>query len=137
MARLDVSDRLSRIRTSIPLEGGALKVGVHRRADRETDPESVERGIRDDEIADMRALLERLLPEAAGTCRTAAVCLYANTPDHGFVIDRHPTHPEVAIFAGGSGHAFKFAPAIADLLADLTEGAEPSSDLSPFRIDRF
>ncbi len=41
------------------------------------------------------------------------------TPDTDFIVDRHPELPQVAIGAGFSGHGFKFAPAIGELLADL------------------
>jgi glycine/D-amino acid oxidase-like deaminating enzyme len=41
------------------------------------------------------------------------------TPDTDFVIDRHPEWPHVVIGAGFSGHGFKFATGIGELLADL------------------
>jgi glycine/D-amino acid oxidase-like deaminating enzyme len=43
------------------------------------------------------------------------------TPDEHFIIDRHPNVENVWIAAGFSGHGFKFAPAIAEALADLCE----------------
>lgn len=121
----------------VPLEDGALKVGIHIRAGRETDPDGVDRAVSAEEIAGMRGIVERFMPAAAGELASASVCMYTNTPHRRFVIDRHPRHPEVALFAGGSGHAFKFAPVIGEILADLTEDADPAIDLSPFRVERF
>jgi len=46
-------------------------------------------------------------------------CLYTLTPDEHFIIDRHPRHQNVFFAAGFSGHGFKFAPVIAEALADL------------------
>ena len=85
----------------------------------------------------MRALLERWLPDAAGEHRRAVTCLYTNTPDSDFVIDRHPRHPQVVIASPCSGHGFKFASAVGEALADLTDGVAPRTDLAPFRIARF
>lgn len=120
-----------------PLADGTLKVGIHIRAGRETDPDGVRRTIDAAEVGEMRGILERYLPAAAGACLDASVCLYTNTPDRHFVLDRHPRHREVVLFAGGSGHAFKFAPAIGRILADLATGADPGHDLTPFRATRF
>jgi sarcosine oxidase len=46
-------------------------------------------------------------------------CLYTLTPDEHFIIDQHPRHQNVFFAAGFSGHGFKFAPVIAEALADL------------------
>uniref|UniRef100_A0A8C6WKU8 Peroxisomal sarcosine oxidase n=1 Tax=Neogobius melanostomus TaxID=47308 RepID=A0A8C6WKU8_9GOBI len=64
-------------------------------------------------------------------------CMYTNTPDHHFVLDRHPQHSNIVIGAGFSGHGFKFGPIIGKLLCELSLGEVPSFDLSPFRIRRF
>jgi glycine/D-amino acid oxidase-like deaminating enzyme len=61
------------------------------------------------------------------------VCLYTNTPDGHFLIDRHPTHPEVLIVSACSGHGFKFATVIGESVAQLVAGETPSLDLSLFR----
>jgi len=50
--------------------------------------------------------------------------MYTNTPDENFVIAAHPQEPDVTIAAGFSGHGFKFAPVVGEILADLaTEGS--------------
>jgi hypothetical protein len=35
--------------------------------------------------------------------------------------DNHPNHPGLVVAAGGSGHAFKFAPVIGQVIADVLE----------------
>jgi glycine/D-amino acid oxidase-like deaminating enzyme len=66
----------------------------------------------------------------------SAVCLYAMTPDSDFIIDRHPASPRVAIGAGFSGHGFKFAPAVGEILANLiTETAAQS--IPRLQLNRF
>ena len=49
------------------------------------------------------------------------MCLYTLSPDRHFVIDRHPEFDNVVIAGGFSGHGFKFAPIVGELLADLAE----------------
>jgi sarcosine oxidase len=76
------------------------------------DHETVERA-----VDDLFPLLERDYSEFA-------VCMYTMTPDENFVLDVHPAHPNVCFGAGFSGHGFKFAPVIGEVLADLaTRGA--------------
>lgn len=49
-------------------------------------------------------------------------CLYCDTLDEHFWIDRHPERPGVTVTAGGSGHGFKFGPVLGPLVADALEG---------------
>ena len=39
--------------------------------------------------------------------------------DGHFIIDRHPEHQQVCFAAGFSGHGFKFAPLVGEVLSDL------------------
>src|SRR5262245_6256206 len=119
-----------------PAIDGQIKVATHGRG-AITDPDTVDRVVRDDEIADIRARLAAFLPDANGRFARAAVCLYANTPDGHFVIDRHPHHRDVLVISACSGHGFKFAPAIGALAADLLLEGATDFDLEPFRLARF
>jgi len=68
-----------------------------------------------------------------GPLRRAVVCLYTNTRDEHFLIDRHPAHPQVWVTSACSGHGFKFAPVIGEMVADLMEGRPPNFDAGLFR----
>jgi glycine/D-amino acid oxidase-like deaminating enzyme len=50
------------------------------------------------------------------------LCLYCDTPDGDFWIDRHPRREGLVVAAGGSGHGFKFAPVLGEIIADVVEG---------------
>ncbi len=103
-----------------------------------SDPERVDRQIRDDEVEPLRAALRPVLPDLSDApVRETAVCLFTNTPDHDFVTDFHPQHPQVLVSSPCSGHGFKFASAIGELQADLITGGRAQFDLSPFRINRW
>jgi len=66
------------------------------------------------------------------------VCMYTNSPDEHFIIDRHPSHPQVAVAAGFSGHGFMHGPAAGLLMAELIlDGAAHSLDVHQLRLSRF
>ncbi len=64
-------------------------------------------------------------------------CLFTNTPDEHFIIDRHPDHPNVVLASPCSGHGYKFCPVIGEILADLATTGDTGHDISLFRLDRF
>ncbi len=113
-------------------EHGFKLAGLHF-GDR-VDPNTVEReplGIDEERV---RAFLRRRIPNADGALRLAKVCMYTNSPDTFFIIDRVPDAPGVYASAC-SGHGFKFASAIGELLADMsTRDASPPVFLSASRL---
>uniref|UniRef100_A0A4X2KUB1 Pipecolic acid and sarcosine oxidase n=1 Tax=Vombatus ursinus TaxID=29139 RepID=A0A4X2KUB1_VOMUR len=64
-------------------------------------------------------------------------CMYTNTPDDNFILDRHPKHANIVIGAGFSGHGFKLSPVVGKVLYELSSESTLSYDLTPFRIRRF
>ncbi len=116
--------------------GDGVKVGVHH-GGLTTDPDAVDRRISDAEDAFVYDLLRRFVPFAKGHPLERAVCLYTNTPDYHFIIDRHPSAANVLILSPCSGHGFKFASVLGEITADLlTTGTSPF-DLSAFSLGRF
>ena len=76
------------------------------------------------------------MPAADTHPHRSIVCMYTNTPDDHFVVDWHPQAPSVLLASPCSGHGFKFASILGELLADRLTGAPSALDLEPFRIDR-
>jgi len=58
--------------------------------------------------------------------------MYTNTPDEHFVIGTHPAHERVLVMAGFSGHGFKLAPAMGELIAELAMRGTTTLDASLF-----
>jgi len=54
------------------------------------------------------------------------------SPDEHFIVDRHPQHPNVVFAAGLSGHGFKFAPVVGEILADMATRSALNHDVSRF-----
>jgi sarcosine oxidase len=102
----------------LPLRDGVAKVALHNRGGA-CDPDTLDRSVSDDEVAEVRAVLRDTVPQLAGKLVRASACTYTRTPDDHFVVAGHPAHPQVAIACGFSGHGFKFAPLVGEVLADL------------------
>src|SRR5262249_6624750 len=117
--------------------GAGVKVSRHHQGTPAASPAEVDRQVRPDERDEVGEWVERRLPALAGGWRRAAVCLYTNTPDSDFLIDRHPSGAPVWIVSPCSGHGFKFSTVVGELAADLVMGRTPPFDLTPFRLDRF
>ncbi len=84
-------------------------------------------------------LLDRFLRHnwrGINECLSLHCCPYTMTKDTLFVLDRLPSFPQVTIFTGGSGQAFKFAPILGKLLSELVLEQELSFDITPFNIQR-
>jgi sarcosine oxidase len=119
------------------IDGRGLKVARHYGAPELNSPEEIDRAVAaGDELA-VRPFLESHIPEANGALRHAQTCIYTLTPDRHFVIDRHPDFPNVAFAAGFSGHGFKFAPVVGEILADLVNVGSTSWQIELFRCARF
>ena len=118
--------------TGPDLEG--VKVGLHGSEDIGT-PESLGRNIRPSDEVLIRERLASTIPSLAGRLLHAETCLYTMTPDEHFLLGAHPHHPAVTIAAGFSGHGFKFAPVIGEIIAELVAGgsAQLPTDLFSFR----
>jgi sarcosine oxidase len=85
----------------------------------------------------LRAGLRRFFPDADGDCLGLRACLFTNTPDAHFILDALPGFPEVVVASPCSGHGYKFASAVGEILADLAMDRRPELDISLFGIGRF
>jgi glycine/D-amino acid oxidase-like deaminating enzyme len=102
------------------LDDGTLKIG-HHGTGRRVDPDG-DRRVLPSEVERFREFLRRNLPELADApVRATRLCLYCDTFDGDFWIDRDPARPGLVVAAGDSGHGFKFAPVLGGVIADVVE----------------
>ncbi|MGH2467750.1 MAG: N-methyl-L-tryptophan oxidase [Candidatus Limnocylindrales bacterium] len=115
-----------------------VKVGLyHHRAER-VDPDDWDRAALEPEDERLlRAGIERYVPAAAGPTLSLQTCMFTNSPDEHFLIGLLPDQPQVAVAAGFSGHGFKFASVVGEILAELALDGRSRHDLDLFRLDRF
>ncbi|MEO7133052.1 MAG: FAD-dependent oxidoreductase, partial [Vicinamibacterales bacterium] len=86
----------------------------------------------------IRDVLRPTLPAlAAGTLVETVTCKYTLTPDHHFVIGLHPDWSNVTIASPCSGHGYKFASVIGEILADLALDGATRHAIDLFDPRRF
>jgi sarcosine oxidase len=113
------------------------KLARHYGAPELDGPEGVDRAVSAADESPVREFVRRHLPAADGERRDASVCLYTLSPDRHFVIDVHPEHANVVVAAGFSGHGFKFASAVGEVLADLAETGRTELPVELFGMERL
>lgn len=111
---------------------GVVKVANHGRG-REMSPDSPERGVTADEEKDLREFLTGSFPALADAPIVfTRRCFYCDTNDGNFWIATDPERPGLLVAAGDSGHGFKFAPLLGEIIADAAED-KANSLLHKFR----
>ena len=120
-----------------PWRSGLLKIAKHHHRNETVDPDNVDRVVSAEDEALIRPAVSQYIPAAAGPLRSAKTCLYTMTPDRDFLIDRLPGAPNIVVASPCSGHGFKFAPVIGEILADLATEGGTGHDISRFRFGRF
>jgi sarcosine oxidase len=119
------------------LDANGVKIAQHYGAAELTDPEQVDRHASAADETNVRRFLREHLPDADGPCNRRSVCIYTLTPDRHFILDVHPEHTNVAVAAGFSGHGFKFASVVGEIMADLVDSGRTSHPIGMFRLTRF
>jgi sarcosine oxidase len=115
-----------------------VKASIMHAGELTQSPGEVRRMVDDGEVEPLRSALRPVLPGLAeAPVRETGVCLFTNTPDHDFIVDFHPQHPQVLISSPCSGHGFKFASVLGEVQADLLESGRTKLDISAFRLERF
>ncbi len=117
--------------------GTGVKAASHRKGTSLSNADEMAQDGGPADEAQIRRMLALAMPGANGPLQKMRTCLYTRTPDEDFVIDRSPVDPRIILASPCSGHGFKFASILGEVLADLATGKTPSNDISRFRIDRL
>jgi hypothetical protein len=72
-----------------------FKIGVYHHLRQQVRPDDVSRELTEADVAALRAPVARYFPSADNALLQHSVCMFTNTPDGHFIIDRHPRHPQV------------------------------------------
>jgi len=103
-----------------------------------TDPDKVDRKTTENDIQNLTYCLNKYLPGVFDSVLHTKICLYGNSPDENFIIDKLPGYEEnVSIACGFSGHGFKFASVVGEILADLAIEGKSNLPMEFLNAKRF
>lgn len=114
-----------------------FKIGLYHHLREQGAADTLSREPNAGDEAALRRGVARFFPDADGDVLDMRTCMFTNTPDEHFIIDRMLGAPEIIVASPCSGHGFKFSSAIGEILADLAMDRTPPFDLSLFRMSRF
>jgi len=103
---------------------GVVKIANHGFG-REMSPDSPERVVTADDEKKLREFLASTFSSLTDAPIVyTRLCMYCDTHDGHFWIARDPEREGLVIAAGDSGHGFKFAPVLGEIIADAVEGKD-------------
>jgi sarcosine oxidase len=114
-----------------------FKVGRYRHRNEVVDPDAWDRECGPKDEALLRSFAERYFPDGAGALMSMQSCMFTNTVDGHFVLDFHPDLPQVILASPCSGHGFKFASVIGEVLADLATSGQTRYNVALHRLERL
>ncbi|QEL13194.1 N-methyl-L-tryptophan oxidase [Limnoglobus roseus] len=119
------------------IDARGVKVARHYGAPELASPDDVKWDTTDADEQPVWEFLNQFVTSPFTRCTGRQVCQYTLTPDRHFVLDVHPANPNVILAAGFSGHGFKFAAVVGEILADLAEQGRTRHPIDLFRAGRF
>src|SRR5918993_3160372 len=114
-----------------------FKIGLYHHLEEQVVPDDFQREATAIDEAPLREATARYFPAANGPTMALRTCLFTNTPDEHFILDLLAGYPQVVIASPCSGHGFKFASVIGEILADLVQMGDTRHDIGFLRLSRF
>jgi sarcosine oxidase len=122
----------------LPIYGvPGFKLGKYHHLTQRSAADDVDRTVHAEDEEALRICLRRYFPDADGPTMAIKTCIFTNSPDEHFILDRHPEAAAVSIAAGFSGHGYKFCSVVGEIMADLALDGGTRHDISLFRLERF
>ncbi len=103
------------------VEGEGIKIAPHIAGEVVTNPSELNRELLPGDSEPVLKCLQECLPEISPKIKSSAVCMYTMSKDSHFIVDTHPRFPGVHFACGFSGHGYKFASVIGEVLSDLVK----------------
>lgn len=118
-------------------EAPGFKLGKYHHRSEAVDPDRVDRAVHPEDEAVLHDFARRYVPDGAGRTLMSTVCMFTNTSDEHFIIDRLPRAPQVLVVSACSGHGFKFTSVVGEIAAELVTRGETRHDISLHRWARL
>ena len=113
-----------------------VKFGKHCHFREPIDPDQANPAVNEADTDILDAFAARRMPDVATTRIKSVTCRYTMLPGENFLIDLLPGDPNIVVCSACSGHGFKFATAIGDILADLALEGGTDLPIAPFSFAR-
>jgi sarcosine oxidase len=125
-------------------EGQGVKAAEHDHGRRLDHADEARQDATGEDLRRVGEALSQYIPAAAGALIRTEICVYTNTapgdadgsPAEEFILDRLPNDPRVIVASPCSGHGFKFASAIGEILATMAM-RDVDSGYPEFGLKRF
>ncbi|MGH2617548.1 MAG: N-methyl-L-tryptophan oxidase [Thermomicrobiales bacterium] len=114
-----------------------FKIGLYHHLEELVDPDDFQREAGPGDETPLREATARYFPAANGATMALRTCMFTNTPDEHFILDLLPGYPQIVVASPCSGHGFKFASILGEILADLAQTGETPHDIALLRLSRF
>lgn len=103
-----------------------------------TDPDHMDRNPQKEDERLLVEFMNRRFPNQYRSTLATKACMYTNSPDENFILDFFPDHDQnVVVATGFSGHGFKFASVIGEIMCDLAIKGKTDLPIDFLRINRF
>lgn len=129
-----ITDDLGEFYIFPPFDHAGLKIGKFNHLYEKAQPDALSREITAADERVLRGAVARHFPHANHEMSLAKACMFTNSTDHHFIIDRLPDAQQVVICSACSGHGFKFCSVIGEVLADLAADGATRHDIDMHRI---
>ncbi|HEX5111517.1 MAG TPA: N-methyl-L-tryptophan oxidase [Saprospiraceae bacterium] len=102
------------------------------------DPDHLDRTPKEKDEKLLVDFMNRFFPGQYQSTQEMKACMYTNSPDENFILDYLPEHEEnVLVATGFSGHGFKFASVIGEIMCDLAIRGKTELPIEFLRASRF
>lgn len=119
------------------IDGAGVKIGRHDEGQPVQPKEKLaDYGAFPEDEGEVKGFSEQFMSQNL-PLKYGKTCVYTLTPDSDFIIDKHPELENVFFASGFSGHGFKFASAVGEILCLLAVDGKTELDISDFSIERF
>ncbi|MGB7338351.1 MAG: N-methyl-L-tryptophan oxidase [Phototrophicaceae bacterium] len=114
-----------------------MKFGRWHHRHEQVDPDTIDRNTYPEDEALLRQFGERYFPDGSGQTLNMKACMMTNTADEHWVLQNLPDAPQVSVAAGFSGHGFKMASVIGEIMADLAQNGTTQHNIGLHSLERL
>jgi sarcosine oxidase len=118
-------------------EDGGVKIARHGHLNEIVDPDGLRLPVNDRDVVILRSFLARRVPLLDGEPVRTQGCVYTNMPDNHFLIDWLPHDSRILVASVCSGHGFKFASVVGEIVGDLMVTGATSLPIGRFAFSRL